>query len=181
MLLVIPLLDTFIKYIFLFGLSAYCYGISYLFILKNVFYMLTVLNSFLYIITLFQTNYFTLLWDSFLYGTMAANFCSFMIFAVTFGFLMICDFNNFVDNSITLKIPLINMTYITFQNVNGSYNISLNNPIEMQIVPNFVKDKIDFIKEKYNIQNIFTKDNKEEALKEAIKKMMEEENKKKEE
>lgn len=181
MLLVIQLLDTFIKYIFLFGLSAYCYGISYLFILKNVFYMLTVLNSFLYIITLFQTNYFTLLWDSFLYGAMAANFCSFMIFIVTFGFLMICDFNNFIDNSITLKIPLINMTYITFQNVNGSYNISLKNPIETQILPNFVKEKIDFLKEKYNIQNIFTKNTKEDSIKEAIKKMMEEENKKKEE
>ena len=180
MLLVIPLLDTFIKYIFLFGLSAYCYGISYLFILKNVFYMLTILNTFLFIITLFQTNYFTLLWDSFLYGTMAANFCSFIIFVVTFGFLMICDFNNFIDNSIILKIPLINMTCITFQNVNGSYDISLNNPIETQIVSNFVKEKIDFIKEKYNIQNIFTKDNKEEALKEAIKKTMEEENKKEE-
>jgi hypothetical protein len=174
MLLVIPLLDTFIKYIFLLGLSAYCYGISYVFILKNIFYMLTIFNTFLFFITLFQINYFTLLWDSFLYGTMTANICSFIIFFITFGFLMICDFNEFIDNNITLKIPLINMTYITFQNVNGSYNISLNNPIERQIVPNFVKEKIDFIKEKYNIENIFfkyvNKIGEEDNIEESIEK-----------
>lgn len=119
--------------------------------------MLTVLNSFVFIITLFQTNYFKLLWDSFLYGTMVANYCSFIIFTVTFGFLMICDFNHFIDRNETLKIPLINMTYITFQNVTGSYNISLNNPIEIQILPNFLKEKIDFIKEKYNVGHIFKK------------------------
>lgn len=153
MLFVIPLLDTFIKYIFLFGVSLYSYGISYIFILKNIFYMLTILNTFLYIITLFKYNYFTLLWDSFMYGILTSNLCSLMIFIVTFGFLMICDFNDFIDNNITLKIPLINMTYITFQSINGSYNISLNNNIETQILPHFIKD----ILQKYNIQNVFEK------------------------
>ena len=165
MLLVIQFLDTIIKYIFLFGLSVYCYSISYLFILKNIFYMLTILNTFLFVITLFQTNYFTLLWDSFLYGTMIANFCSFIIFTLTFGFLMICDFNEFIDNNITVKIPLINMTYITFQNMNGSYNISLNNHIETELIPDFIKNKINYIKERYNIKNIFTKNEKEKENK----------------
>lgn len=148
-MIVIPFFDIFLKYIFLAGISLYSYGISYIFILKNMFYMLTVLNSFLFLITLFQTNYFTLLWDSFVYGTMVANFCSFIIFTVTFSFLLICDFNHFIDNNITLKIPLINMTYITFQSINGTFNISFNNNIETQILPKFIINKIDFIKNKY--------------------------------
>ncbi len=153
MILVIPLFDSLLKYIFILGVSLYSYGISYMFILKNMFSILSILNTILFVFTFFKYHYFSLLWDGFIYSLLASNFCSFIIFVITFGFLTICDINNYIDNNDIIKIPLANMTYMTFQQLNGTYNITLNNEFENKININvYIKNVINKI-----VKNILNK------------------------
>ncbi len=187
MILVIPLFDSLLKYIFILGVSLYSYGISYMFILKNMFSILSILNTILFVFTFFRHHYFSLLWDGFIYSLLASNFCSFIIFVVTFGFLTICDLNNYIDNHDIIKIPLANMTYMTFQQLNGTYNITLNNEFENKININLyiknvinkifknILNKLDFKRKDDDWEKIISK--KEENKKEENKK---EENKKEE-
>jgi hypothetical protein len=182
MILVIPLFDTLIKYAFILGISLYSYGISYMFILQNMFSILSILNTFVFVFTFFQNNYFSLLWDSFIYSILASNFCSFIIFIVTFGFLTICDLNNYIDNHDIIKIPLANMTtskgvlllyafnmplkltYMTFQKLNGTYNITLNNEFENKInIRDYIQSFINKILYKKN-NDLWSKLNSEEDI-----------------
>ncbi len=198
MILVIPLFDTLIKYAFILGVSLYSYGISYIFILKNMFSILSLLNIFVFVFTFFKSNYFSLLWDSFIYSLLFSNFCSFIIFVVTFGFLTMCDINNYIDNHDIIKIPLANMTtpkgslllyafnmpvkltYMTFQQLDGTYHITLNNEFENKInIYQYIKNYINKIldkKEKNDPQN-----NSDDILDEDWKKVISQKEKSKKE
>ncbi len=184
MILVIPLFDSLLKYIFILGVSLYSYGISYMFILKNMFSILSILNTILFVFTFFRHHYFSLLWDGFIYSLLASNFCSFIIFVVTFGFLTICDLNNYIDNHDIIKIPLANMTYMTFQQLNGTYNITLNNEFENKININlYIKNVINKIfknilnKIDFKIKNKSKEDTLDDDWKKVISKKEEKEEK----
>ncbi len=148
-----------------------------MFILKNIFSILSILNTFIFVFTFFKHQYFSLLWDGFIYSLLASNFCSFMIFIVTFGFLTMCDINNYIDNHDIIKIPLANMTYMTFQQLNGTYNITLNNEFENKInIRNYIQTFINKISNK-----ISNKKKEEDILNEDWKKVISKKKNKKEE
>ncbi len=138
-----------------------------------MFSILSILNTFIFVFTFFKHHYFSLLWNSFIYSLLSSNFCSFMIFTVTFGFLTICDINNYIDNHDIIKIPLANFTYMTFQQLNGTYNITLNNEFENKInISTYIKNFINKIRNK--------KKEEEDILDENWKKVLSKKNKKKE-
>ncbi len=130
MILTIPIFDKLIKYAFFFGIASYSYGISYIYILQNMFITNLILNGFSYIITLFKYKFMALIWDSFLNALLFSHNTSLILFLSTFLFMVYCDYNRFIDNGETLNIPIINGTYIKFQSIGYTFNISTNNKIE---------------------------------------------------
>ncbi len=126
MLIQFPNIEKFIRLLFLFSISGYSFGITYLQTTKYYIYGSFLWNTLIYIFGNLPNRYIYTLWDEVIHGLLFGYYIGLCYFVLVFGFLIHCHMMGFIDQRCMIYIPLPNMKYITLQYGDHQYQITLD-------------------------------------------------------
>jgi hypothetical protein len=126
MLIQFPMIETFIRFLFLFGISSYSFGITYLQVSKYYIYASFLYNSCLFLFSTLPNKLIYTLWDEVIHGLLFGYYTGLCYFVLVFGFLIYLHKMGLIDQKCMIYIPLPNMKYITLQYMEHEYNITLD-------------------------------------------------------
>jgi hypothetical protein len=169
MLVQFPMIDRFVRLLFILGITFYSFGITFLYTSKNYFYLNTILNTFKYICFGSSTNekYLYILWDTFIGGMLIGYYISLFNFVTILGFLVYCDAKNFIDENCIIYIPLMNMKFATLQFMNHQYNMTFSMEYTFNDIKRYMENHIKYMKELFGcVGNVieFVKNDMEEKI-----------------
>ncbi len=149
MLVQFPMINRFIRLLFILGITFYSFGITFLYTSKNYFYLNTILNTMKYIFfgSSINEKYIHLLWDTFINGILIGYYISLFNFVTILGFLVYCDAKNFIDENCIIYIPLMNMKFITLQFMNHQYNMTFSMEYTLNDIKKYIENHVKYGKE----------------------------------
>jgi hypothetical protein len=146
MLIQFPMIDRFIRLLFILGITFYSFGITFIYSGKNYIYLNVILGTIRYIYNYLIENvyekYMSIIWNTFIDGLLIGYYISLINFVVILGFFVYCDAMKFIDNHYIIYVPLINMKFVTLHFMNHQYNMTFSMGYGLSDITNFVGDKV---------------------------------------